>query len=418
MASQRALSIVFFARPRDDKITVDTSATPEVLLEHNIKLADKLSAQKKYSSVIKIRVKCVALSRIVYGDDDWHYSKSILLLAKAYHEHGGRHAQVISHASTCRDMLMRLQKGSNDLPVEVIKTLCYSHYLIGQSHLGEGLNADAEKAFLLATNVMQHCCKLVGGPADVQLQIKIANDLGKSYMLQKKVEKAKQTLQENLEFVEETFGADNTEAIPILHSLAMVAQLNSEYSKAVKLLKTAHSVTVHHYGSKSINMAASSQLLAGGYLLLWKHGDTELGDTRQLMEESLQVYQQLSGPKDVNTLKCHKEYCRLLVLLEEHHEAVSQLEQLISLEMETYGDYSLEVGKSYQLLGTIKLSMGDIAQANRSFSQCQQIYQTVLGSRHRETQAVMATLETLQLHDKATGKVGSQSEKPRFRTVV
>ena len=59
------------------------------------------------------------------------------------------------------------------------------------------------------------------------------------------------------------------------------------------------------------------------------------------MEESLQVYQQLSGPKDVNTLKCHvsqivysmgyllswvplqKEYCRLLVLLEEHHVSVS-----------------------------------------------------------------------------------------------
>jgi len=56
-----------------------------------------------------------------------------------------------------------------------------------------------------------------------------------------------------------------------------VAQLSSEYSKAVKLLKTAHSVTVHHYGNKSINMAASGQLLAGGYLLLWKHGDAELG---------------------------------------------------------------------------------------------------------------------------------------------
>lgn len=39
--------------------------------------------------MIKIRVKCVALSRIVYGDNDWHYAKSILLLAKAYHEHGG-----------------------------------------------------------------------------------------------------------------------------------------------------------------------------------------------------------------------------------------------------------------------------------------------------------------------------------------
>jgi len=91
----------------------------------------------------------------------------------------GRHSQVISHAGTCQNMLTQLQKGSHDLPVEAIKTLCHSHYLIGQSYLGEGLSADAEKAFLLATNVLYQCCRSVGGAADVQLQIKIANDLGK-----------------------------------------------------------------------------------------------------------------------------------------------------------------------------------------------------------------------------------------------
>jgi len=37
----------------------------------------------------------VALSRIIYGDDDWHYGKSLVMLAKAYHEHGGE-------AKTCK----------------------------------------------------------------------------------------------------------------------------------------------------------------------------------------------------------------------------------------------------------------------------------------------------------------------------
>lgn len=31
----------------------------------------------------------MALSRMVYGDDDWCHAKSLLMLAKAYHEHGG-----------------------------------------------------------------------------------------------------------------------------------------------------------------------------------------------------------------------------------------------------------------------------------------------------------------------------------------
>ena len=34
-------------------------------------------------------MKCVALSRMVYGDEDWCYARSLLMLAKAYHQHGG-----------------------------------------------------------------------------------------------------------------------------------------------------------------------------------------------------------------------------------------------------------------------------------------------------------------------------------------
>ena len=91
----------------------------------------------------------------------------------------GRHDQTIYHASQCRDLLLRQQKGSHDFPMEATKLLCDSHYLIGQSYLGEGLNAEAEKAFTLAAQVMQQCCKLVGGAVEVELQIKIRSSLGK-----------------------------------------------------------------------------------------------------------------------------------------------------------------------------------------------------------------------------------------------
>ena len=91
----------------------------------------------------------------------------------------GRHEQTIYHASQCRDLLLRLQKGSRDFPLEASKLLCHSHYLIGQSQMGEGLNAEAEKSFTQAAHVMQQCCKKVGGAVDVHLQIKITSSLGK-----------------------------------------------------------------------------------------------------------------------------------------------------------------------------------------------------------------------------------------------
>lgn len=91
----------------------------------------------------------------------------------------GRHDQTIYHASQCRDLLLRLQKGSHDFPMEAAKLFCSSHYLIGQSYMGEGLNAEAEKAFTLAAQVMQQCCKSMGGVVDMELQIKITSSLGK-----------------------------------------------------------------------------------------------------------------------------------------------------------------------------------------------------------------------------------------------
>lgn len=127
-----------------------------------------------------------------------------------------------------------------------------------------------------------------------------------------------------MEFVEENYGIDNSEeAIPILHSLSMVsfnwsiiailmyvfkvAQFSMKYDKSIELLKRAHAIILDHHGNKSVNMAASNQLLAGAYMLLWQHNDTKpsLEDARKLLEESLQLYQHIKGVGDPDTLKCH-----------------------------------------------------------------------------------------------------------------
>ena len=86
-----------------------------------------------------------------------------------------------------------------------------------------------------------------------------------------------------------------------------VAQLSGEYTKSIELLKRAHAITLDRYGNKSVNLAASNQLLASAHMLLWQHSNTNplLEDTRKLLEESLQVYQHLKGVGDPSTLKCH-----------------------------------------------------------------------------------------------------------------
>ena len=89
--------------------------------------------------------------------------------------------------------------------------------------------------------------------------------------------------------------------------MLQVAQLSREYNKSIELLRRAHTVTLDHYGNKSVNAASSNQLLAGAHLLLWQHSDTKpsLEDGKKLLEESLQTYQHVKGVRDPGTLKCH-----------------------------------------------------------------------------------------------------------------
>ena len=122
-----------------------------------------------------------------------------------------------------------------------------------------------------------------------------------------------------------------------LNVVFQVARLNEEYSKSIELLRRGHTITLDHYGNKSVNAASSNQLLAGAYLLLWQNDNTKslLEEAKKLLAKSLQVYQNIRGVSDPETLKCHvssvcgiavivcvcvqqKEYCRLLVLMEQH----------------------------------------------------------------------------------------------------
>ena len=90
-------------------------------------------------------------------------------------------------------------------------------------------------------------------------------------------------------------------------SAFQAAQLSEEYAKSIELLRRAHTIALDHHGNKSVNVASSNQLQAGAHLLLWQHSNTKssLEDSRKLLEESLQVYRQVKGVRDPNTLKCH-----------------------------------------------------------------------------------------------------------------
>ena len=68
---------------------IDTTL-PELKLQKTCKRARRFANKKLGEESVQERVRCVALSRIVYGDCHWQLGKAYAKLAQAYLELRGR----------------------------------------------------------------------------------------------------------------------------------------------------------------------------------------------------------------------------------------------------------------------------------------------------------------------------------------
>ena len=63
---------------------------PKELLTVALKRAEELVKEKRGGLAVRWRIKCIALTRIVYGDGDWRVGQAHCNLARAYLELKGQ----------------------------------------------------------------------------------------------------------------------------------------------------------------------------------------------------------------------------------------------------------------------------------------------------------------------------------------
>ncbi|EDO28658.1 predicted protein [Nematostella vectensis] len=178
--------------PEDENLGAPGLTPPEVLLKRMRKRARELAAQGAGEESVFDRIRCVALTRIVYGDYHWQLAKAYSKLAYAYFHLRGLAPQALKHAENARDTLlaaddMRQQYRQHYTREDIVPVLQLTYLTMGQAHAALKHFQKAEQNLKKAELVSQEREDMQQGHRNPDRYIKVLMALGKVAMKLNKV---------------------------------------------------------------------------------------------------------------------------------------------------------------------------------------------------------------------------------------
>lgn len=384
----------------------DLMTPPNVLLEAALQRAESLNEQKlSDDTAVEEWVRCVALSRIVYGTSHWLLGRAYVQLARAYLELKGLAEQALLHAKTARDMLASLdgQMEPRDKE-EATLTLAVAYWVLGTAQTQLGSLNDAHRNLMEAKKYFNSHSK--SSLPNVKLELDIATSIGRLCVKQNKPSNARDYFHKALDLSKAMFGPKSSELVPLLRELSAVELQCEEKKAAIELLREALDITQQEQCSEQ-----TAQLLVS---LARAHakGGTGEDNVEDLLERASALYQSLGSP--ALAISCREELCHHLIESKANHERVIPiLKEIITAKGATFGDYSQELADTLRLLGTLYLTLTDLPQARRYLLKAKSVYTQTVGVKHKDTVAVSQTLDLI-----SRGPDSDAQNKPKFKTVV
>jgi tetratricopeptide (TPR) repeat protein len=371
-----------------------------------MKRAGELSISGSSDLAVKWRVKCVALAKLVYGDQHWKLGQAYGELAQAYLNLKGLPQQAYHHGLSAKEILVSPSSDalkSVDGTMSVIRV----YIIIGHASLCLHKYDEAVKAFHKAEKETEKLRKVIEDPPQ-EFPLQIAIGMGKGLYGIRQYEKSRDVLQKGLVFVRKT--KDDRKVISVLQDLADASAGSGDYSLSVSSLEEAQNLVAEEFGEKSEEMAQIEQKLAKALMSTLQVHEQER--VLKLMTKAHSTLMELDLKK--SAAKCLEEMCKFYVQMGKPEEALLHLKTVIKLKKEAFGDFSAEVGESHRLTGTIYLSQGRMAEANKHLRKSLEILTITLGKKHKCTVEVERILALAAIKGRTKSAV---TERPRFKTV-
>ncbi|XP_034089528.1 tetratricopeptide repeat protein 23 isoform X1 [Gymnodraco acuticeps] len=367
---------------------------PEEKLKHFNRRAQACEDNQEFDACIQDLVRCVALTRLVYGDGHLKLAQAHARLAQAYFQFNGWGLQAQEHSALARDLLpfcSSISSGRGEKH-EVLLCLLNIHLIQGGASLLTVNLEEAQSSFLEAEQVLEelHPQGGINQEEKMRTELEISIGLSRVYRRQNRPEDALRQCEKSLQVLKDCGKPEKT--CSVYRDMAAIEQDKGHLNRAIEHLSKAHAIAMSH----SPEELEGAQICHSLALLLSAAAEPRHNDSAGLyFEQSLSAYKHCAGPQDPAFLTAQDDFCRFLLLSDQQERCVEIQRASLATKRSTFGDVSAEVADTLQLIGSVEMSEGRVEQAHRTMTKCLEIQSLLYGSQHKKTKATQKAVDML-----------------------
>ncbi|XP_026167824.1 tetratricopeptide repeat protein 23 isoform X2 [Mastacembelus armatus] len=327
--------------------------------EEKLKLFDSRAQahenNQEFDACIQDLVRCVALTRLVYGEGHLKLAQAHARLAKAYFQFKGWGMQAQKHSTQARELLPFGSSSFHhgDEKLEVLTTLLCTHLTQG----GAGLLTDKYPWV---------------------------------YKRQNRSEEALSQCEQSLQLLKNCDKPEKT--CSVYRDMSMIEQEKGDLDRAIEHLSKAHAIAMSH-SSEELEGAQISHSLA---LILSAAAEPHRSESAgHYFEQSLSAYKNCVGVQDPAFLAAQDDFCRFLLLNDQQERCIEIQRASLTSKRSTFGDLSAEVADTLQLIGSVEMTEGRMKQAHSTMTKCLEIQNLLYGPQHKKTKATQKAVDML-----------------------
>ncbi|ROL43257.1 Tetratricopeptide repeat protein 23 [Anabarilius grahami] len=326
--------------------------------------AQSLADTEEHDPCIQELVRCLALTRLVYGSEHFAVAQAQSKLAKAYFQYK--------------------EAESNFQKAEIV-----TGDIVAQEAMGKEDRVDTE--------------------------YEIFTNLTRVYQRQGRPEKALSQCERALEMLQE--GAQLSRICFVYRNMAAIEQAQGHQDRAIEHLQQAHSIALSQSpGGLEGAQIAHSLALAYSSTSEPHHNDS----AAHSFEECISAYRSALGPQDTLTLSAQDDFSHFLLLTGQQERCAEIQRESLSLKKSTFGELSAEVSEALQLIGGVEMAQGQMRHAYRTLKKCLDIQSMLYGPQHKKTKATQRTVDMLSQSPEVSErrKESRLETRPPFCAVV
>nr|Q4V7F0.1 RecName: Full=Tetratricopeptide repeat protein 23; Short=TPR repeat protein 23 [Rattus norvegicus]AAH97953.1 Tetratricopeptide repeat domain 23 [Rattus norvegicus] len=356
--------------------------------------AKSYSSIREYKQAIQELVRCVALTKICYGDSHWKLAEAYVNLAQGYLQLKGLSLQAKQHAEKAKEILANSMESPYYNKTDIFKCSLELFYTLGKALVSLQKFKEAWENLIKAERLSKEMlqCGNIIKEEWIEIQSRIKLSFAQLYQGQKRSKEAFPYYQKALEYTETTKDEKSFECAQVLREMAGVEQALALHDASIGHFSQAHLIILSKEPSPE-DAADSALSIARAAVASGMHDHHDVAE--KYFQESMTYLKDSEGTEKAKFLSIQDEFCSFLQTIGQKERAAMILRESLEAKIGVFGDFSPEVAETYRILGRADLAQGNNNGAHMKLKKCVQIETFLYGSQDKKTMATQQTIDTL-----------------------